>query len=88
MCWRHDGDQLRYAERADALGGQEIDPQAIFDYLFFHVIPSPRTIYREVQRVPAGHCLLAHSGKATVAPYRPQTLVPRFAAVTEDLVAV
>ena len=28
-----------------------IDPQAIFDYLYFHSIPSPRTIYRNVFRM-------------------------------------
>jgi asparagine synthase (glutamine-hydrolysing) len=55
LCWRQDGDMLRVSDRADGVGGTEIDPQAIYDYLFFHVIPSPRTIFKGVQRLPAGH---------------------------------
>lgn len=71
MCYRQVGDQLLFAERADALadGADGIDRQAIFDYLFFHSIPSPRTIYSEVRRLPAGHYALFEHGKLQVAPY-------------------
>ncbi|HEY9103471.1 asparagine synthase C-terminal domain-containing protein [Chitinimonas sp.] len=70
LCYRQVGDSLRFAERADELAsGAEIDPQAIFDYLFFHVIPAPRTIYKGVFRVPPGHYVLFEQGQLTVAPY-------------------
>ncbi|MET0518612.1 MAG: asparagine synthase-related protein [Burkholderiaceae bacterium] len=75
LCYRIDGGQLRFAARADQLAdGREIDPQAIYDYLYFHVIPSPRTIFRDVLRLPAGHYALWRDGRLTVAPY----WVPRF----------
>lgn len=32
----------------------EIDPQALYDYLYFHVIPSPRTAHRAIQRLSPG----------------------------------
>lgn len=69
LCHRVVDGQLRYAPRADALGATELDPQAIFDYLYFHVIPSPRTIFKGVLRLPPGHYALFENGQLTVAPY-------------------
>ena len=70
LCYRVVGNELRFAERADELAqGADIDPQAIFDYLYFHCIPSPRTIFKDVFRLPPGHCAVFENGKLTVAPY-------------------
>jgi len=71
LCYRVDHGQIRFAERADTLADnpQDIDPQAIFDYLYFHVIPSPKTIYKGVFRLPAGHYAVFEHGQLTVAPY-------------------
>ena len=59
LCWTLRDGRLLFAERADALAdaSTEIDPQAIYDYLFFHCIPSPRTIYKGIYRLPAAHAL-------------------------------
>lgn len=71
ICWRITDGRLRFAARADELadGSAEIDCQAIFDYLYFHAIPSPRTIFKDVYRVPPGHCARFENGRMTVAPY-------------------
>lgn len=71
LCYRVQGGQLRFATRADELAdvSTPIDPQAIFDYLYFHVIPSPRTIYKDIFRLPPGHCALFENGQLTVSPY-------------------
>lgn len=71
LCYRVVHGQLRFAPRADLLadGDSAIDPQAIFDYLYFHVIPSPRTIYKDIYRLPPGHYALFENGQLTVAPY-------------------
>lgn len=71
LCYRQVGDQLHFAERADELADSttEIDPQAIFDYLYTHAIPSPRTIFKGVYRVPPAHYVEFENGKLTVAPY-------------------
>ena len=71
LCYRIAGGRLQFARRADALtdAGVELDPQAIFDYLYFHVIPSPRTIFKGVFRLPPAHCAFFENGQLTVAPY-------------------
>lgn len=73
LCWRIVDGQLHVAERADDLARIEpaaaIDPQSIFDYLFFHVIPSPRTIFAGVYRIPAGHAGIFAGGAMTVNPW-------------------
>lgn len=69
LCWRIVDGVLRWADRADALGATAIDPQAIFDYLFFHCIPSPRTIFTDVFRLPPGHCAVLDRGRVQLAPY-------------------
>ncbi len=78
LCWRVVDGRLRFAERADELAAlhprADIDPQAVFDYLYFHVIPSPRTIFRGVHRLPPAHCLWFENGQAYVQPY----WVPQF----------
>ena len=71
LCYRQEGARLSFDERADKVAGArgEIAPQAIFDYFYFHVIPAPRTIFKDVFRLPAGHCASFDKGKLAVAPY-------------------
>ena len=87
LCYRVDGQRLSFAARADALANSDadIDPQAIFDYLFFHVIPSPRTVLRGVQRLPPGHCACFESGQLTVQPYWTPTFDERHDRSFADL---
>ena len=71
LCYRVVEGHLHFAARADELAdaSTEVDPQAIFDYLYFHVIPSPRTIYKGIFRLPPAHHALFENGQITVAPY-------------------
>lgn len=43
----------------------EIDPQAIFNYLYFHVIPSPGSIYSGVSKLQPGEFLEFNNGLLT-----------------------
>jgi asparagine synthetase B (glutamine-hydrolysing) len=71
LCYRVIGSRLHHAERADQLADADtpVDPQAIFDYLYFHVIPSPRTVYAGVHRLLPGHYAIFDRGQLTVIPY-------------------
>jgi asparagine synthase (glutamine-hydrolysing) len=76
LCYRVTDGEFSFAARADELADStsEIDPQAILDYLYFHVIPSPRTIFKDVFRLPPGHCAVFENGSISVSPY----WVPKF----------
>jgi asparagine synthase (glutamine-hydrolysing) len=41
---------------------RNIDPQSIYDYLFFHMIPCPGTIYRGIHKLLPGECLVFENG--------------------------
>lgn len=89
LCYRVHQGQCQFAARADELadGNTEIDPQAIFDYLYFHVIPSPRTIYKGIYRLPPGCYALFENGRLTVAPYWTPTFEEQRGAAFEALKA-
>lgn len=91
LCWRLANGTLQFDARADALARMaptaDLDPQSIFHYLYFHVIPSPRTVFQGIWRLPPGHLLVWHPGQAndplTPAPYwTPSFTEPRHAAFT------
>lgn len=58
LCFSTDGSRLALSDRADRVptqGEPILDHQGLFDYLYFHFIPAPRTSYRGVFRVPGAH---------------------------------
>ena len=43
---------------------REIDPRSVADYFAYGYVPDPRTIYRQVAKLPPGHSLVVRRGKA------------------------
>jgi len=41
----------------------EIDPQGIYNYLYFHMIPSPGSIYKNIEKLQPGEYLEFNKGK-------------------------
>ncbi|MCX9156870.1 asparagine synthetase B family protein [Niveibacterium sp. 24ML] len=84
LCWSADAGALSVASRADLVPVAErrVDPQAIYDFLYFHMIPAPRTIFATVNRLEPGHLLACgRSGISDQAWWQ-----PRFAQhATDDL---
>ena len=63
-------DSLVFASTLDALIGhpaarRELSPQGIFDYLYYHVVPGPETVYAGLLRLAAGHCIEFGAGSAS-----------------------
>ncbi|MDE2454371.1 MAG: asparagine synthase [Burkholderiales bacterium] len=76
LCWRFDEGRLSWSARADELAPRRprLDLQALYDYLYFHAIPSPRTVFEGVHRLPPGHLARAEAGRLDVKPF----WTPRF----------
>ncbi len=71
ICYRVDGQDIQFAEKADQLvgGNPELEPQALFDYLYFHIIPAPRTVFKGVHRLPPGRTAEFRNGQLDIQPY-------------------
>ncbi len=57
LCFSRDGARLHFGDRADAVARRAaapFDTQAIYNYLWFHFIPAPQTVFRNVYRLPGG----------------------------------
>ncbi len=71
VCFAKRAAGLVLGERADDVAGgkSSLSVQALFTYLFFHVIPSPRTIFEDVSRLPPAHTLEWSAGKLDCRRY-------------------
>jgi asparagine synthase (glutamine-hydrolysing) len=60
LVYAHVNGRLAFASNLDLLGGhpgvdRTLSSQAIFDCLFYHVVPGPNTVFEGLKRVPPGH---------------------------------
>ncbi len=86
LCYAAGQGGFAFSDRADRVPGgpYAIAPQAVYDYLFFHTIPAPQTIFAGVHRLPAAHWV---SWRAGVLECR-RWWTPRFdEPVREDFTA-
>jgi asparagine synthase (glutamine-hydrolysing) len=59
LCYAQRGGQLVFGSSVQSVAahpavGRTIDTQAIYDYLYFHTIPAPRTLYAGVHKLLPG----------------------------------
>lgn len=74
LCYAHQGGQLVFGSSAQSVAahpaaGREIDPQAIYDYLYFHAIPAPRSVYRGVHKLLPGQYASLKNGQLRTGFY-------------------
>lgn len=74
LYWHDDGQRLVFASELKALMSdpsvpREADPRAIADYLTYQYVPSPGSILKGVQKLPAGHYLLCDANGPRVVRY-------------------
>ena len=91
MCWALEGSRLAFSDRADCVPlarPRSLDHQALFNYVYFHVIPAPRTAFHSISRLePATELQCSRDGPLSLRT----TWTPQFAAErtrhSEDLPA-
>jgi asparagine synthase (glutamine-hydrolysing) len=74
LFYQQVGRSLLFATSAEALvqhpgAGREIDPQALYNYLYFHDVPAPAAIYKGQRRLLAGEYLHFQGGRLQRARY-------------------
>ena len=74
LCYASAGPDFAFASELQSLMaaphvGRTLDRDALGDYLAYMAIPAPRTIYREVRKVPPGHVLIAGRDGVQVRRY-------------------
>ncbi len=57
---------------------REISLSALSDYLSFLYIPTPKTIYQEIQKLPPGHLLRYEEGRIEIEPYWDLSYQPNY----------
>ena len=68
LFWQMAGRSLLFASSSEALArhpgaGRELDPQALFDYLYLHAVHGPGAMFAGQRRLAPGECLHLHGGR-------------------------
>lgn len=74
LFYQNDGVRLVFGSDAQIVRRHphtdgQIDPQALFNYMYFHMIPAPTCIYAGYAKLPAAHFACWQNGRLEVAPY-------------------
>lgn len=74
------------ALRAGVAGEVAIDPEALSEYLAWMAIPAPRTIYRDIRKLPPAHLLVADRQGVVTRPYWSLRFEPKIRVSFTDAV--
>ncbi len=82
-------DRLWFGTRADVLAsvpgrGAEISRQRLYDFLFFHMIPAPATVFEGIDKLEPGNWLQWQNGRCTLRSYAPPRFTPDRSRSEED----
>lgn len=74
LCYAHTPSVTVLARTVDSVAahpdvGTRLDLQSVYDYLYFHVVPSPQTILAGVRKLEPGHLLEVVDGRLRVERY-------------------
>jgi asparagine synthase (glutamine-hydrolysing) len=74
LYWRKEGDRILFASRVGAIRGiQEtpatVNPAALMQYMLFSAVPAPMVIYKGIEKLRPGFCLVYEAGQIRQTRY-------------------
>src|SRR5574340_858846 len=74
LCYAKNGSDLVFGSSVQEVAahpsiGRSIDPQAIYDYLYFHTIPAPRSLYQDIHKLLPGQFVMLKNGRLETGFY-------------------
>ncbi|WP_295991450.1 asparagine synthase-related protein [Rugamonas sp.] len=74
LIWQLNGETLVFGSSADAMrrhpaAPAALDPQSLYNYVYFHMVPSPGSIYQGQQRLLPGEFLHYRQGRVSTGSY-------------------
>jgi asparagine synthase (glutamine-hydrolysing) len=74
LYYVHHGNKLAFASEVKALlqaptVRAEMDLESLHQYLTFLWVPEPKTMFRGIYKIPAGHCATFENGELTIRQY-------------------
>jgi asparagine synthase (glutamine-hydrolysing) len=74
LCYARQGNHLVFGSSVQNVAahpavGRTVDPQAIYDYLYFHTIPAPRSLYQGIRKLLPGQTLTFKNGTLNTGLY-------------------
>ena len=90
LCYAIAGDNLIFGSTTASLAAHpsitsSIDPQSIFDYTYFHMVPSPETIYKQQRKLLPGQCVQFVNGHPKIDFYWQPVFRDEVTAPVEEL---
>src|SRR5512143_3386954 len=84
LCYARHGGHLVFGSSVQQVAahpavGRVIDPQALYDYLYFHTIPAPRSLYQGIHKLLPGQCVTLKNGALQTAYYWQADYAPEVA---------
>ena len=74
LAWQLAGETLVFGSSADSLVRHpqtpaKLDPQGLYNYVYFHMVPAPGTVYQNQQRLLPGTYLRYRQGRVETRTY-------------------
>lgn len=74
LYYWHDGEHFAFASEIKAILAlkpelRQLNPQALYEYLTIRIITPPRSMFKEIRKLPPAHCLVFQDGKVDIRRY-------------------